>query len=62
MNGVPGARLTKDLLCHDSKISQFVQLLTPREIHILRCMGSQFSVKFETFQISHIILSPYTAK
>ena len=43
----PGGRLTKTYDVITLEISQFIKLLTHREMHILRCMGSKFCVKFQ---------------
>ena len=36
-----------DLRCHNFKISKVVKFLPPCKMHILRCMGSKFCVKFQ---------------
>ena len=37
----------QDLRCHNSKISWIIKFSTPCKMHILRCMGSKFRVKFQ---------------
>ena len=46
-NASTWARLSPKSSDHNSLIVWFIELLTPRKLHILRCMGSKICMKFQ---------------